>query len=435
MEETNNELKVEESGILTETSVAEQPVEDLPIDESGASKPEGVEQEIENIPSLQEEKSGKRQKRKIHEVTLENDIKYRGPFSYRWLRIFAWISIVAAQVALILMLGGMIDAGVAKFAGLAMALQVFGRLAVPFFLVANFAIIINAQNGYKRLIAGYAFMVLVIFALFMLIYQRYLLGIMAMITANSEQSPQEMFQLIFMLFSNGGYLSFNIFIDLLLCTLFTFFVNYNPKKVFVGKKIIIFRLFAILPALYEIASLTLKALCVTKTGFVLPLYVSPFLTTKPPLTFIVFIALAFFIKNRERVFLKRGKTYEEYNAFLKTNINSLHFSIATSVCMIVAAIVDAILYAVLGKVLIPGYEGATLDDGLAIANQLGFGSSISLLLVVPFIMLFSYTRTHKPSAIDVIIPNVGMAAFVICYVEGFYQFIIRLPIIINGLFN
>ena len=103
--------------------------------------------------------------------------------------------------------------------------------------------------------------------------------------------------------------------------------------------------------------------------------------------------------------------------------------------MIVAAIVDAILYAVLGKVLTPGYEGATLDDGLAIANQLGFGSSVSLLLVIPFIMLFSYTRTHKPSAIDMIIPNVGMVAFIICYVEGFYQFIIRLPSILHGLMS
>ena len=433
--EESNELKVEESSILAEESVDEQKVDDLPIEEDNASQPKTAEDKIDEEPATKEKKSKKRQRRKIHEITFENDIRYRGPFSYRWLRIFAWMSIVAAQVALILMLGGMIDAGVAKFAGLAMVLQIFGRLAVPFFLVANFAIIINAQNGYKRLIAGYAFMVLVIFALFMLIYQRYLLGIMAMITSSSEQSPQEMFQLIFMAFSNGGYLSFNIFIDLLLCTLFTFFVNYNPKKVFVGKKIIIFRLFAILPALYEIASLTLKALCATKAGFVLPLYVSPFLTTKPPLTFIVFIALAFFIKNRERVFLKRGKTYEEYNAFLKTNINSLHFSIATSVCMIVAAIVDAILYAVLGKVLIPGYEGATLDDGLAIANQLGFGSSVSLLLVIPFIMLFSYTRTHKPSAIDMIIPNVGMVAFIICYVEGFYQFIIRLPSILHGLMS
>ncbi|MBR4800571.1 MAG: hypothetical protein IK048_02740 [Clostridia bacterium] len=433
MEEKCNELKVEELDVSVEKPIDKQKVEKLSVDESYAQTETGESKDEE--PASNEKKSKKHKRRKIHEITFENDIRYRGPFSYRWLRVFAWISIVSAQIALILMLGAMLDAGVAKLAGLAMFLQVFGRLAVPFFLIANFAIIINAQNGYKRLIAGYAFMVLVIFALFMLIYQHYLLGIMAMITANSEQSPQEVFQLIFMLFSNGGYLSFNIFIDLLLCTLFTFFVNYNPKKVFVGKKVIIFRLFAILPALYEIASLTLKALCATKDGFVLPLYVSPFLTTKPPLTFVVFIALAFFIKNRERVFLKRGKTYEEYNAFLKTNINSLHFSIATSVCMIVAAIIDAILYAVLGRVLIPGYEGATLDDGLAIANQLGFGSSVSLLLVIPFIMLFSYTRTHKPSAIDMIIPNVGMVAFVICYVEGLYQFIIRLPSIIGGLFN
>ena len=31
----------------------------------------------------------------------ENDIKYQGPLSYRFLRIFAWIAIAIGQVALL----------------------------------------------------------------------------------------------------------------------------------------------------------------------------------------------------------------------------------------------------------------------------------------------------------------------------------------------
>ena len=36
--------------------------------------------------------------------------------------------------------------------------------------------------------------------------------------------------------------------------------------------------------------------------------------------------MAFYLKGRETKFLKRGRTIEEYNAFLKTNRNSFQFS-------------------------------------------------------------------------------------------------------------
>ncbi|MBQ3754686.1 MAG: hypothetical protein II867_00800 [Clostridia bacterium] len=425
---------VEQEAVVAENDL-ETPASEEANDEQAVDVSENASEDAAQEPVGK----AKRKRRKIYEFDLHKDIRYRGPFSYRWLRIFAWVSIVAAQVALILSLGIKIDANLAKnFTGFAGFLQIVGTLSVPLFLMANFALIINAKNGYKRLIAAYAFMSLVIFSLFMLIYQRYLLGIMKMLTEGSDKSPQEYFQMVFSAFSTSGFLSFNIFIDLFLCTLFTFFVNYNPKKVFVGKKIIIFRLFALLPVAYEIVSFTLKTLCVLKDGFTLPLYVAPFLTTKPPLTFVVFIVLAFFIKGRERMFLKRGRTDEEYGVFLKTNLNSLHFSIAASVCMIVAAILDIILFLIVGVALIPdGTAEEVLAQayltGLQMANELGFGKSIPLLLVVPFIMLFSYTRTHAPSAIDMIIPNIGIVAFAICYVEGLYQFILRLPALIGGM--
>ena len=424
IEEVENAVDESLANGATDENVAEEDNSDKALDETAS----------EDAPVGKK----KRKKKKISDITFENDIRYRGPMSYRWLRIFAWVSIVCAQAAIILTLGMKVDAKLAKnYAGFTAFLSIMGTLSVPLFLMANFAVIINAKNGYKRLLVSYAFMVLVIFSLFMLIYQRYLLGIMNLIVDKENgQTPQDLFNDIFKAFSTSGFLAFNIFVDLFLCTLFTFFVNYTPQKVFVGKKLIIFRLFAILPVLYEIASLTLKVLCVMHDGFTLPLYVSPFLTTKPPLTFLVFVVLAFFIKNRERVFIKRGKTQEEYGEFLKTNTNSLHFSIATSVCMIVAAILDLVLFFVAGTALsVFGEDGEILVSGATLAQQIGFGKSVPLLLVIPFIMLFSYTRTHKPSAIDVIIPNIGMVAFVICYVEGLYQFILRLPEIIGKMFN
>ena len=383
-------------------------------------------------------KNGKKKKRRrISDITFENDIKYRGPFSYRWLRIFAWAAIAFAQIAIIMTLGARVDAKIAKFSGLIAFFQIMGTMSVPLFLMANFAIIINAKNGYQRLIVAYAFMALMIFSLFMLIYQRYLLGIMDMLVdKEAGETPQQAFNVLFKSFSPSGYFAFNIFIDLLMCTLVTYFINYTPTKRFVGKKLAIFRSFVVFPLLYEIASFVLKVLCVTLPGFDLPLYVMPFLTTKPPITFLVFIGLSIFVKNRELMFLRRGKTREEYSMFLKTNTNSLHFSISASIFMIVAALLDLILYFVIGLSLtVIGEDDTIVRDGMVIAQNMGFGRSVSLLLVVPFIMLFSYTRVHKPSSsnVDIIIPLVGIMIFAVCYVEGAYQFILRLPQIIDGL--
>ncbi len=430
-QEINNEENVQD----TEGTNAQDLVEEtIPADADSASAEEDS-QPVEEISSEDNTKKRKKRKRKkIQDYSLENDIKYRGPLSYRWLRVLAWASIVAAQAALVMGMGAKMDPNLAKnFGGLQQFLNLFGTMSLSFFLMANFAIILNAKNGYKRLILAYSFMALVIFALFMLIYQRYILGIIKLFASEEGVDPQETALKLVAAFSNNGYISFNIFIDLLLCTLFTMFVNYNPKRVFVGKKLIIFRLFALIPAGYEIASIILKILCVVKLDFVLPLYFAPFLTTKSPLTFVLFVILAFFIKNRERLFLKRGKTKEDYEVFLKTNVNSLHFSIAASVCMVITAVLDAILLVVIGAALAAGISEGTEDIEMAImigfqqAHGMGFGKSLSLLFVVPFVMLFSYTRTHKPSSTDMIIPFVGIMCLALVYAEGLYQFLLRLP--------
>ena len=54
-----------------------------------------------------------------------------------------------------------------------------------------------------------------------------------------------------------GYYAFNIFLDMFLCTLLLFFADYRPKRFFKGKLLYLFRSFAILPVLYDAASVTL----------------------------------------------------------------------------------------------------------------------------------------------------------------------------------
>ena len=43
----------------------------------------------------------RRKRVKLHEITPENDIRYRGPLSFFHFQILGWLCIVLSQVALI----------------------------------------------------------------------------------------------------------------------------------------------------------------------------------------------------------------------------------------------------------------------------------------------------------------------------------------------
>ena len=195
-------------------------------------------------------------------------------------------------------------------------------------------------------------------------------------------------------FQSKGFLSYNMFIDLFLCTLFMFFLNARPGKVFTGKKRILFRLFAILPVAYEVFSFVLKGFSAAGK-ITLPLWSFPLLTVKPPVTFLVFMTLALYIKKRERHFRRYGQTHEDYQAFLKTNRNSLHFSVFLSVTLVIAAIVDYIILILLTVNYAPDVETIasgnveTVTKYAFVSIAMGFGESVPLMLVAPFVLLYS----------------------------------------------
>ena len=158
------------------------------------------------------------------------------------------------------------------------------------------------------------------------------------------------------------------------------------------------------------------------------------------MTFLVFIVLAIYIKVRERHFLKHGKTYEEYQAFLGTNRNSLHFAVFAAVILLIAGLLDLLFfldiasYEVLEMFNMDKLGGNVdmsriLDPNLVLgATAMGFGNAVQLLLMPPFVLLFSYTRTHKNKLIDMFIPVVGILCILIVYIQGGYQIIRILPL-------
>ena len=159
------------------------------------------------------------------------------------------------------------------------------------------------------------------------------------------------------------------------------------------------------------------------------------------MSFAAFVALALFIKRRERVFLKNGRTYEEYGHFLETNANSLHFSIRACVTFIVAAVVDIAIFIIFSVLMTAGdaaaageqaFENEEMLTSMAtrvmyVALAAGFGESIMLLFVAPFVLLFSYTRKHQDTKMDLVIPVIGIAAIAALYIETFFRVLCELP--------
>ena len=362
-------------------------------------------------------------RKNIHLVSEENDIKFRGPLSYRHLRIAGWFFLIVSQLGTILGLAsniGLISVNdkVLSF------LSAFSSLMMPLFLLAAFAQVLVAKNGYRRLIITYVGGVVGIYLVFLIVYEHFVMGIMkaVMPSQNAHQIGQRVIDML----QENGSISINIFVDLLLCALVTFFINYRPTKYFQGNKVCIFRAFVAFPILYELASIVVKVLVSAQT-IAIPPYIIPLLTTKPPVAFIIFIVMALFVKNRERYYIKKGRTHEDYKEFLKTNVNSLHFSLSLTYTIIFAAILDLVIFlSISAAIVATNYkEGTDLNQlviyTFTIVSSWGFGKCVTMLFLIPIVILFDYKKTYKDNKMDIIIPVAGVAILVLLYIEGLFE--------------
>ena len=307
----------------------------------------------------------KKKRLKIHEVTAENDIRYQGPLNYQHFQMLGWLCIVAMSAVILITIGSKLDSSIEpRLVDLKNILNWFGDLSLPFLLIANFARILNNSEGYrKQLIKNGAAMAGIALGAILLLY-RYVVGIMVELGLNREQA------IVFFLnaaqmTSKGrfGFISFNIFVDLFLCTLVMFFLNYRPKNNF-KKPVtrIAFRLLTVFPIAYELISLILKIRC-ANGEISLPLWSFPLLTVKPPMTFVLFIVLAVYVKTREWRFRRHGKTHEEYREFLKTKRNSRNFSVFLAVMLVIVSIADILVF--LGMSIFETAKNVALDQKAA----------------------------------------------------------------------
>ena len=375
------------------------------------------------------EETQKKQKNKFHIFkhhlhNENNDIKYRGPLTYRHFRIIAWICMMF--MALSILFG--VFYKIKHEEGYNTAQLIFnqiGVLALPLFLIANFSFILRNKKNLKKVVLFYGLAALGMMAIAYGLVFRYYFTVLT--HYDSENYYLAKITIEVLINSNiKKYVFLNVFIDLFLCSLSFAFLTYHPKKYFQGKKIIIFRLFVLLPIAYELASVYLKLHIITSDSFMIPWYIFPLLTTKPPMLLLGFLILTILLAYRKHLYIKKTKCSEEqYEKFLQTNANSLHFAFMTIAVLLFAVVVDIVVYLIVTN-SIANHIGLTFEETQPLVSKSGLGETIPVILILPLIILFSYSREYKDTLIDKFIPLGGVGLCVYVVMESIVQFLATL---------
>ena len=357
-----------------------------------------IDYELKPLP-----KSDRKRFKLINKMLGEGDIKFRGILSYRYLRIIAWIALAIGQYCLVLSIGlSFLNIDMIYSDTVFVILSTIGYLSVPFFLLASFSLILSRNKTYKSMVLFYGIAYLCVALALIFIFDRYVGRIIFAVTDDKQSAKN----VVLTLFNKKA--DFNIFGDLFILSLFNFFLNYELKKGTSKRKVVGFRLLAILPLNVSLASYLLTVLA-RQELIQLPFELYPFLTTKPPLIYLVFICMSLWIKHRERIYIKLGATHQEYNKFLRTNKNSLAFSIHVSVLFLLVSVLDFILLLIVPN---PG--------------NFGIGQASGLFLSIPFVLLFSYHKSHKDKTLDVILPFIGIGLVIFAYAEAIFHIIMAI---------
>ena len=366
----------------------------------------------------EEVKKTRRQQKKDDKIRAyindPKDIAYRGPLSYRYLRVIAWLAIAVSQIVLINNIFEKIGGGSFLNTGVTALFSAISTLSIPLFLIAAFSLILNRNKSYKRILITYSFIYLAIGFGVLILFERYIIT-----TINAFIEDKMLISTVLGAVM-GGLAEFNIFSDLFALSLVHFFINYTPSRHFQGNKIKLFRALVILPLVFIIISVSLKVLN-NLDVIILPLQIHPFLTTKSFMVHILFIIISLWMKNREKAFIRLGGTHEQYEAYLKTNRNSLAFSLQVCFLFFIFSLIDFFATGSFFVVSVIAKSDKVIDAGRAI----GLGQCTGLFIAIPFILLFSYTRKHKNGIIDMFIPALAIILIAFIYLESVRAFIIH----------
>lgn len=369
----------------------------------------------------------KKKRKKFHEFTAENDMKYRGPLNYQHFQILGWACIVAAVAAAIITLGGKLvgERVMDRFGTIGSILSFMSQFSLPLLLIASFSRILNSNDSGKKMLLINGGAAVGIIAVTLLLGSRYFIGILKQIIAPAEKVVPMMNGIIAGVVP-GGFLAFNMFVDLFLCTLMMFLLNVQPKRWFTGKKVLILRFAVIIPIAYEGFCFWLKIQAM-RGKVMLPMWSYPLLTMKPPVMILLFIVMAFVVKIREYRYCKHGNTHEDYQAFMQTNRNSFHLSVRLAILMVIFAVLDFVLLVLLtylnadsaGALNATGEMAEEASDTfISLSLAVGIGKSWPIGLLAPFMLLFSYNKEPKNKMISMVLPAVAIVLCIFIVLEA-----------------
>lgn len=355
--------------------------------------------------SRKERKKVLKQRKVDKEFFREKDINYKAPLSYRHLRIIAWLAFALGRYCSVSQATSALSGGGFLSETVYMVLSIVASIYMPLFIIATFGTILNNKKSMKSVLIFYGLAYLGVGLGIVFVYHRYLNGILHVIS--SEHTFRYAGDLL------GSRLEVNVFGDLLALSAFYFFIMYNPKKHFQGKKHIIFRLMSLIPLLIALISYVIR---ITSVYISLPVQIYPFLTTKSPMLYLLFVVLVLWLKKREKKYLSYGKTEEEYQVYLKTKKNQRSFSIMVSKLLAIVSVLDILVVFVL--IIIFGAKVYEFMD------QAQIGECSLLFLAIPVVMFYSYTKTYDDdSKFDILIPLIGLGLCALAYLEGIYALV------------
>ena len=373
---------------------------------------------------------------KLKNRTLKNDIKYKGALSSRHLRIIAWICLIIAQISNVITLAGKIDTNLQASSQMVQGVFSFiALLPMPLFLLSNLGKMFRLKNkdDWRTMFTQNSIKAIIVYILAN--YVIFHFGFRFSHALNPNASWWEVSLSFGRFLHHLGSTAYtcNIFIDMLLWISTLFFLNFKPRKWFQNKKIFLFRLLIVFPLLYEIGGIMIKY-CMCLEILMVPSFVFFLLPCKAPLTFVAVIAIIFAFKIMETRYKKNHNDYfgEKYANFVQTNAHSLKISIIISTFFLLAVIVDifilyqAITFSIFNaiKMAITKPEQDVYDVAITKIDAWvgsGFGGSVALIFIIPFVMIFSYTKQHKNDKIDTYIPIIGFICIAIIYIEGLFQ--------------
>ncbi len=345
-------------------------------------------------------KTSEYKRSKIDKLLAKQNIKFRGPFSYRTVRIFAYIFMLFAQIYLVYSIASKIVTPAHWVGSFVNVLEILSIFALPLFLTSNFCLIMSSKRNIKNFLIFYSAFALLIYLAIILIHYRYIGGFANIISDGDAEMANGIANTISNIFF-GKVINYNIFVDLSLFSFFYFFFFYKPKKIKTRKSLITFRLFSLLPVSIAIVSSVLYAMHFLGS-INLPVAALAIMPCRSFTIYAIFFILSIVIKIRQYRFSKLGGTEIEYEEYLKSNRNSLEVSVIASIIIFAISLIDFILLFTIPEVIL-----------------LGIGVNFYFVFIIPFVLLLSYTRKPKLKIMDAILPIIFVVLTIIIYLEAF----------------